>query len=199
MDDPLSIDVRPLTEERLGDYLRFFDEKAFTDNPRWASCYCYFPYHDPDKIDWQRRTGPENRTAISACVRDGTAQGYLAYAGSEVVGWCNAAPRRLYPMLNDAPAPDAETTGSIFCFIVAPAYRDKGIARSLLAAACHGLRARGMRAVEARPVKEAKSAAANHHGPLSLYLSAGFSVVREDEDGTVLVRKSLEEIHARDV
>jgi hypothetical protein len=40
-------------------------------------------------------------------------------------------------------------------------------------------------------VKEAKSAAANHYGPLSLYLSAGFSVVREDEDGTVLVRKSL--------
>ncbi len=99
MDDPLMIDVRPLTEERLGDYLRFFDEKAFTDNPRWAFCYCYFPYHDPDKIDWQRRTGPENRTAISACVRDGTAQGYLAYAGNEVVGWCNAAPRRLYPML----------------------------------------------------------------------------------------------------
>ena len=141
MDDPLSIEVRPLTEERLGDYLRFFDEKAFTDNPRWAFCYCYFPYHDPDKIDWQRRTGPENRTAISACVRDGTAQGYLAYAGTEVVGWCNAAPRRLYPMLNDTPAPDAETTGSIFCFIVAPAYRNKGIARSLLAAACHGLRA----------------------------------------------------------
>ncbi len=48
-----------------------------------------------------------------------------------------------------------------------------------------------MRAVEARPVKDAKSAAANHHGPLSLYLSAGFSVVQEDEDGSVLVRKTL--------
>ena len=34
MDDPLSIDVRPLTEERLGDYLRFFDEKARDDHTR---------------------------------------------------------------------------------------------------------------------------------------------------------------------
>ena len=194
MVDSPRIHVRPLTEALLGDYLRFFDEKAFTDNPRWAFCYCYFPYHDPDKIDWQKRTGPENRTAISACIRDGTAQGYLAYAGEEVVGWCNAAPRRLYPMLNESAEPDAETTGSIFCFIVAPAHRGKGIAKTLLTAACDGLRARGMRIVEAKPVKDAQGAAANHHGPLSLYLSAGFSVVREDTDGSVFVRKSLERI-----
>ena len=192
MDEPLSIQVWPLTEDRLRDYLHFFDEKAFTDNPRWASCFCYFPYHDPGKMDWRKRTGPENRAAITACVREGTAQGYLAYAGTEVIGWCNAAPRRLYPMLNNPPEPDAGTTGAIFCFIVAPAYRGKGIAKSLLAAACDGLRARGMRAVEARPAKNAKGPAANHCGPLSLYLSAGFSVVREDDDRHVVVRKSLE-------
>ena len=192
MIDAPTIEVRPLSEDLLADYLRFFDEKAFTDNPRWAFCFCYFPYHDPAKIDWHKRTGPENRAAISACVRDGTAQGYLAYAGNEVVGWCNAAPRRLYPMLNDPPEPDADTTGAITCFIVSPAYRGKGIASALLAAACDGLRTRGMRAVEATPVKDARGPAANHHGPLSLYLAAGFSIVREDDDGTVLVRKDLE-------
>jgi ribosomal protein S18 acetylase RimI-like enzyme len=192
MIDAPTIETRPLSEDLLADYLRFFDEKAFTDNPRWAFCFCYFPYHDPAKIDWQKRTGPENREAISACVRDGTAQGYLAYAGNEVVGWCNAAPRRLYPMLNDPPEPDADTTGAITCFIIAPSHRERGIARSLLAAACDGLRTRGMRAVEARPVKDARGPAANHHGPLSLYLAAGFSIVREDDDGTMLVRKDLE-------
>ena len=185
------IDVRALSEANLDDYLRFFDDKAFTDNPRWAFCYCYFPYHDPDKIDWPKRSGAENRAAISTCVRAGTAQGYLAYAGAEVVGWCNAAPRKLYPMLNDPPEPDAETTGSICCFIVAPAHRRKGVAKSLLAAACAGLASSGMRAVEARPVKDAKGPAANHHGPLSLYLAEGFAIVREDDDGSVLVRKSL--------
>ena len=193
MVDPPRIQVRPLTEALLGDYLHFFDKKAFTDNPRWAFCYCYFPYHDPDKMDWQKRTGPENRAAISACVRDGRAQGYLAYAGTEVVGWCNAAPRRLYPMLDELPVPDAEITGSIFCFIVAPDYRGKGIAKALLSAACAGLRARGMRVVEAKPVKDAQSDAANHYGPLSLYLAARFSIVREDGDGNVFVRKSLDD------
>ena len=191
MIDAPGIQVRPLAENLLGDYLRFFDDKAFTDNPRWAFCYCYFPYHDPDKIEWQKRSAAENRAAISACVRDGTAQGYLAYAGGEVVAWCNAAARRLYPMLNDPPEPDADTTGAITCFIVAPGYRGKGVARALLAAACSGLRTRGMRAVEARPVKDASGPAANHTGPLSLYLSAGFSIVREDDDGSVLVRKDL--------
>ena len=186
-----AIIVRPLSKELLDDYLSFFDDKAFTDNPRWASCYCYFPYHDPGRIDWQTRTGPENRSSISACVRAGTAQGYLAYSGNEVVGWCNAAPRRLYPMLNDPPEPDAETTGSICCFIVAPGYRRKGVAASLLDAACNGLKAIGMHAVEARPVKHAQGPAANHHGPLALYLAAGFATVREDDDGTVLVRKNL--------
>jgi len=189
--DSSMIDVRPLSQDLLGDYLRFFDDKAFTDNPRWAFCYCYFPYHDPDKIDWQKRTGAENRAAITACVHAGTAQGYLAYEGDEVVGWCNAAPRRLYPMLNDPPEPDAETTGSICCFIVAPAHRGKGVAKALLAAACDGLKSSGMRAVEARPVKDAQGPAANHYGPLPLYLNAGFAIVREDDDGSVLVRRSL--------
>jgi len=50
--DSSMIDVRPLSQDLFGDYLRFFDDKAFTDNPRWAFCYCYFPYHDPDKIDF---------------------------------------------------------------------------------------------------------------------------------------------------
>jgi len=72
------IEVKPLAVERLDEYLRFFDKNAFTDNPRWADCYCYFPYHDPAKTHWPERSG-------------------------EAVGWCNAAPRRLFPMLHLGP------------------------------------------------------------------------------------------------
>ncbi len=61
MVEPVSVAVRPLTPALLGDYLAFFDAKAFPDNPRWAFCYCYFPYHDPERTEWQKRTGPENR------------------------------------------------------------------------------------------------------------------------------------------
>jgi len=185
------IEVKPLTVGRMDGYLRFFDQKAFTDNPRWAGCYCYFPYHDPAKTHWPERSAEDNREAICASIRAGTAMGYLAYVDDEVVGWCNAAPRRLYPMLQDEPAPDSEQTGTIFCFIVAPALRGRRIASALLDAACAGLAAQGLRFAEARPVKQATTAATNHLGPLAMYLAAGFSIVREDDEGNVYVRKRL--------
>jgi uncharacterized protein YndB with AHSA1/START domain len=32
--------IRPLTPDRIDDFLRFFDHDAFADNPYWAHCYC---------------------------------------------------------------------------------------------------------------------------------------------------------------
>jgi ribosomal protein S18 acetylase RimI-like enzyme len=185
------IEVKPLAVGRMDEYLRFFDHKAFTDNPRWAGCYCYFPYHDPAKTHWPERSGEDNRAAICASIHAGTAMGYLAYVDGEVVGWCNAAPRRLYPMLQDEPAPDGARTGTIFCFIVAPAFRGRRVASALLDAACAGLASQGLRIAEARPVRNATTAAANHLGPLAMYLAAGFSIVREDDEGNVYMRKRL--------
>lgn len=185
------IEVRPLEPALLDDYLRFFDTHAFTDNPRWAGCYCYFPYHDPAKTHWPERSGEENRSAICAGIRGGKAMGFLAYQGRDVVGWCNAAPRSLYPMLADEPTEDPAHAGVIFCFIVAPEWRGQGVARKLLDGACVGLAARGLRYAEARPVRDAQTAAANHLGPLSMYLDAGFAIVGEDDEGNVTVRKRL--------
>ena len=130
-----------------------------------------------------KRTGPENRAAISACVHAGTAQGYLAYADGQVVGWCNAAPRPLYPMLRDRPLPDSETIGSIFCFIVAPSHRGRGIAKALLAAACEGLRAAGMRIVEAHPLKEVKERGGKPLRPACHVSGGGLLVFEEDDEG----------------
>jgi len=185
------IEIKPLAPGRTDDYLQFFDKKAFTDNPRWAGCYCYFPYHDPAKTHWPERSGEENRSAICASIRAGAAMGYLAYVDGQVVGWCNAAPRAFFPMLQDEPAPDAAQTGTIFCFIVAPEFRRRGVAAALLDAACAGLAAHGLKIVEARPDKNANTAAANHLGPLAMYLAAGFSIVREGDEGEVYVRKFI--------
>lgn len=190
MADLPSIDVKVLSAAHLADYLAFFDTRAFPDNPRWASCYCFFPYHDPKTMDWPKRGAAENRLAITASVTQGQGQGYLAYAGNEVVGWCNAAPRQRFPML-DEPERDAEHIGSIMCFIVAPSHRGQGIAAALLNAACDGLKAQGLRRVQAKPLKDAKGAAANHCGPLSMYLAAGFTIAREDAEGNVFVEKRL--------
>ena len=65
------------------------------------------------------------------------------------------------------------------------------LADFLLEAACEGLRRQGLRIAEANPRTAAASAAENHLGPLALYLSAGFTVHREDDDGSVYVRRAL--------
>lgn len=188
------IEIRPLGVGRRDDYLHFFDTRAFTDNPRWAGCYCYFPHHDPKATDWHQRTAQQNRDAICACFDTAAVQGWLAYRGGEVVGWCNAGPRRLYPMLadDDALGPDDGATGMVFCFVVAPDERRQGVARALLQAACDGLRAQGLRRVLAKPVRDAAGPAANHTGPLTLYLASGFEIVREDAAaGDVFVQRRL--------
>jgi uncharacterized protein YndB with AHSA1/START domain/ribosomal protein S18 acetylase RimI-like enzyme len=181
----------PLTPERLPAYLEFFDRRAFADNPKWAGCYCYFPLHDPARTNWPQRTSDENRWAVTACVHGGTARGILAYVDGRVVGWCNAGPWSQFPMLRNFPQREAESLGAILCFVVDPRFRGQGIARSLLDAACDELRAAGLKAVQAKPARRAEGAAANHFGPLSMYLAAGFSVVADMPNGDVIVRKEL--------
>jgi GNAT superfamily N-acetyltransferase len=190
MNQPI-VRVRALTPELLPDFLKFFDGTAFSDNPKWSSCYCQCFYEDHRVVKWSERTAPENRARACERIDGGLMQGYLAYLDGSLVGWCNAAPRTLLHALDDEPIPDAEQVGAIICFLVDPSHRRRGVARQLLEAACDGLRLQGLRIVEGNPRIDSDSAAANHFGPLSLYLSAGFSVYREDDDGSVYVRRTL--------
>jgi len=186
-----TVQIRALSPERLPDFLEFFDGTAFSDNPKWSSCYCQCFYEDHRVVKWSERTASENRARACERIDAGLMQGYLAYSDDTPIGWCNAAPRKLIHALDDEPIPDAEQVGAIICFLVEPSHRGRGVARQLLEAACDGLRQQGLRVAEANPRPKADSAAANHFGPLGLYLSAGFSVYREDGDGSVYVRRSL--------
>lgn len=184
--------IEPLTAERQDDFLRYFEGAAFADNPRWRSCYCQFMQVDHRVVNWQARTAEENRAAACAGIACGRMQGLLAYRGAEVVGWCQAAPRLQMDGYADEPLPHGAAVGQITCFVVARVHRRTGVARALLDAACHQLRQQGMRVVLAHPSRVASSDAQHHYGPLTLYLSAGFSVVQEREDGLVVVQKDLQ-------
>jgi ribosomal protein S18 acetylase RimI-like enzyme len=186
-----SIEVRPLSPDCLADFMAFFEGEAFSDNPKWSSCYCQCFYEDHSKIRWADRAGSENRECAIRRVNSAEMQGLLAYRAGKVVGWCNAAPRTLLHALDDEPVPAAESVGTILCFVVAPRLRGQGIATALLEAACQQLRAQGLRFVEANPRPRAKSDGENHFGPLSMYLAAGFTVRRTDDDGSVWVGKEL--------
>jgi hypothetical protein len=193
--------IHALSPARVDDYLRFFDHErgpAFADNPEWAKCYCHF-YEVPLAIDWPSLSGDANRVAMRARIEVGEMEGYLAYDGDEVIGWMNAQPRHKLPHCFErmrTAAPDIPCApfeaAVIVCFVIAPARRKSGVARALLSGGMASLCARGIKLVDAFPFKAADStsSADHYHGPLSMFLAAGFSILREDENMTV-VRKLL--------
>jgi GNAT superfamily N-acetyltransferase len=172
--------------------MAFFDGEAFSDNPRWSSCYCQCFYEDHSRIVWAARTAAENRGCANQRIVRGEMQGLLAYCDGQVIGWCNAAPRRLLHALDAEPIANQEQVGTILCFLVAPNARGRGVATALLNAACGHLEAQGLRWVEANPRPRARGAAENHFGPLAMYLAAGFTERRKDTDGSVWVTRDLQ-------
>lgn len=188
-----ALEILPLSPQRLADFMAFFDGEAFSDNPKWSSCYCQCFYEDHAKVHWPSRTAAENRACAGQRIAQGEMQGLLAYSAGKVVGWCNAAPRPLLHALDAEPIADAQQVGTIVCFLVAPGVRGRGIAKALLEAACEQLRSQGLRSVQANPRPAGTtSSAANHYGPLSMYLAAGFSVQRTDHsDGSIWVAMAL--------
>ena len=201
MKRPLDVVVKPLRPQLADHFLRFFDHErgaAFADNPKWAKCYCHF-YHVPKSIRWPGLSGPQNRTAMRARIEIGEMEGFLAYDGGEVVGWVNAQPRHKLPHCFERlgipptllPCAPFEAT-AIVCFVIAPGLRRRGIARALLQGALESFAARGFKLVDAFPFKSGNSelAADHSHGPLPIFLEAGFEVLRDHKTLTV-VRKFL--------
>jgi GNAT superfamily N-acetyltransferase len=190
--EALAISVHPLTPERLQDWLRFFDHDAFADHPEWAFCYCYCLHADTRVKKWAEHTAEENRRAVIPMIEQRRLQGLLAYVQGQVVGWCQAAPGEDIPALDDEPGATEKRVGNIVCFVVAAAWRRKGVARLLLDKACNSLKRQGMSIAQAYPAREAAHPGAMHFGPLQLYLDAGFEVWRDSpEDPSLTVRREL--------
>jgi ribosomal protein S18 acetylase RimI-like enzyme len=80
--------------------------------------------------------------------------------------------------------------------VIAPAWRRRGVARALLAGALASFAERGIHVVDAFPFKRSDSSAAtdHYHGPSSLYREAGFDVLAEHKNLTVM-RKRLGRPH----
>ena len=178
--------VKELTPSLRDDFLAFFDNVGFADNPDWSDCYCSL-YHFPN------HGKAESRSEASSFIEENRIHGFLAYDNEKPVGWCNAARRTSYPALHwvFGPGPDkGERVGSIVCFVVASSHRNQGIASHLLDTACKKFSQEGLEHAEAYPVKNPSSAAYNFPGPLSMYLKAGFTKYR-DSDWYMVVRKRL--------
>jgi len=205
MEAPAKIVVERLSPATRDDYLAFFDHErgpAFSDNPEWARCYCQF-YRIPRALDWKAFTADQNRVAAGASIACGEAEGYLAKAEGnppETVGWLHAAPRHKLPhgferMRVEPPEVDVppQEAAIIVCFVIAPAWRRRGVATALLDAALVDLAARGIAVVDAFPFKsgESVSPADHYHGPASLFASRGFEPIGGNDEVTVMRRRLI--------
>jgi GNAT superfamily N-acetyltransferase len=188
--------VKALKPDLHDDLMRFFDFSAYADNPHWASCFCTF-FLSRSGDEHSAHTKEQNRATRGTVIRSGTGNGLVAFRLGRVVGWCHAAPKSELPLLASWDPKNASETkvGAVVCFVVAPDARRQGVATSLLDEAVRYLRDRGMTAVEAYPPPVSPDDPAlwprrNYHGPLSMYLKAGFHEVSRNE-WAVTVRREL--------
>jgi GNAT superfamily N-acetyltransferase len=190
-----TVEVHRVTEDRIDDWLAFFDRDAFAGNPAWAACYCSEPHlFDPKAADADHRTWQQSRSVMVDMLRSGRSFGYLAYVDGRPAGWVNASKRSEYALYRrgeGADPADGDVAG-LSCFVIAPPYRRHGLAAALLERVLADAPSRGVGWVEAYPFKDAgDDAARNFRGPRSMYDATGFEPIVERERD-VVVRKRIE-------
>ncbi|HWS28780.1 MAG TPA: GNAT family N-acetyltransferase [Clostridia bacterium] len=195
----MNIEIRKLTPDLAEDYVHFFDVTPHDDNTikDELPCYCVTWRSDDSYVIDNRHwfsTREERRDRAIQFVRGGYLQGYLAYCGDEIVGWCNATAdcqggvnylRSYWPI--EEYRVDVKVK-SIFCFVIAPKMQRKGIATQLVERICKDAAGDGFDFVEAYVNKI--HSAFDYRGPLEMYEKCGFTKFAE-RDGRVVVRKAL--------
>ncbi len=144
---PEKIEIRELRAEEWPAF-----EKLFGDRGACGGCWC-MAWRRPGR-DWEKHRGAENKRAMKALVTDGMADGVLAFAGGEPVGWCSIGPRADFPALESKRSLATqwnERTWSITCFFVDRGRRGKGVAQKLLEGAVKLARSRGAHTIEGYP------------------------------------------------
>ena len=187
----MEIVIKPLSSDTLEDYLLFFDNISFTENPDWSICYCYSYHFVGTKEQWNRES---NRSGVIRLVNENKMKGYLAYHNNTPVGWCNVNDRQNYQRLLEyydlIDNPDDKVC-SVVCFLMHPDYRRKGIAQKILERICKDYSTRNYDFIEAYPGKGNLSCERHYKGPLELYEKFDFKIEKEYDDYYVVRKKFI--------
>ena len=166
-----------------------------------SRCWCRF--FTMTGAEWTESSPQQRKSLLKDRFDAGPEPGVLAYFNGTPVGWCAVEPRFCFPRIQRSQliraagpkltqSPDPGETWSVTCFVVAPRQRRRGVASALLAAAVEHAFAHGAACVEGYPVDpEARPNAGPvdlYHGPLPLFLAAGFVVVDASTPGRSVVR-----------
>ncbi|MFA5290067.1 MAG: GNAT family N-acetyltransferase [Candidatus Izemoplasmatales bacterium] len=195
----MAIEIRRLTPELVEDYIHFFDttpHDTYVDEHKcYCVCWCNDDYEGKDfsTVEYRRKYAYQY-------VQGNNIQGYLAYEGDTVVGWCNAQARMdclksagwrwLMDFVPLDPANEHLKVKSIFCFVVAPGMKRKGIATGLLEQVCKDAKIEGFDVVEAYPYIESSDRSSDFSGHVAMYEKCGFTLILNTEKGPIM-RKGL--------
>lgn len=202
----MHIEIKKLTPNLIDDYLHFFDITPHSEIPDNDDCKCYCVWwcsddHDLENIDYLLSLEKRRNYAMQS-IKENKIQGYLAYCDDKVVGWCNANTkadclkcfcwRRFMNSVSIELKDELESdirVKSVFCFLVAPEYRRKGITKLLLERVCQDAAQDGFDYVEAYPEKEFISDAKNFMGATVLFEKSGFIKIGETNDKFIMKRQ----------
>lgn len=185
-----------LGKEMAGSYLDFFDHRAFSDGNIQKGCYCVW-HHWTEKHEYERSLLPEDerpfakRAFAEELIRDGLLNGFAAFHGEQMIGFCNADDKAHYFRLNEEKAPNDRSNDRVFsvvCFTVAPEMRGKGVATALLGHACRYAEKNGYDFIEGYP-PHGDFTVSDCGGPASMYEKQGFEIV--GIPGGIIARKKL--------
>jgi GNAT superfamily N-acetyltransferase len=187
----MAVEVHPATADRWDDVVAVFDGPG---DPGRCWCQWFFRGAQADRVH-----ADANRAALESQVRHGQ-PGVVGYLDGAPSGWCAVAPRpghtRLTrsPLLRGTPEEELADPGvwSVTCFVVRRPARRRGLTAALLDGAVALALGSGATAVEGYPVDLAArrgiSAAALYHGPLSVFVRAGFTEVSRPTPDRPVVR-----------
>ena len=180
----MDITVKKLTPELAEDYIDYFDNRAFSDGNKEKGCYCVW-HHWTEKHEYERSLLPESerpyrkRNYAKELIQSGRLNGFAAFCGGEMVGFCNADRKSSYFRLsgeNGSDNAENDRILSIVCFTVAPDMRRRGIAKAMLACACRYAEENGFDCVEGYP-KAGEFSVSDCGGSVSMYVEQGFEIV----------------------
>ena len=186
----MDISIKALSADLLKDFLFFFDNMVFIENPDWSGCYCFSFHFIGTNDQWNR---DENRSSVIKFIKENKMNGYLAFHDNKPVGWCNANNRLNYQRLlkyYDLIDNQDDKVCSIVCFVISPDLRRKGIAQKILEQVIIDYSSMDYDYLEAYPGKGNLSCEKHYKGPLDLYKKYNFKIIKEYPDYYV-VRKYL--------
>jgi len=187
------VQVRDATADRWDDVVAVM---AGPGDPGRCWCQWFFRGGQADS-----EHAAANREALCRQVREGPPPGVLGYVDGVPSGWAAVAARPGYTrltngqLLRGTEGLEDPAVWAVTCFVVRRPARRSGLSSALLAGAVDLARRGGAREVEGYPVDLAvrgrTSAAELYHGPLSVFLRAGFTEVARPQPARPVVRLRL--------